>query len=80
MGNLLGEPFKDYVSKQINDRQAVHGKANRTVEELQYLNSRNAWIKLASGTSFDQTRLDLLKKNKGDQEENPLLTGITPGI
>ena len=80
MGNLLGEPFKDYVSNQINDRQAVHGKVNRTVEELQYLNSRNAWIKLASGTSFDQKRLDLLKKNKGDQEENPLLTGITPGF
>ena len=80
MGNLLGEPFKDYVAKQINDRQAVHGKANRTVEELQYLNSRNAWIKLASGTSMDQSRLDLLKKNKGDQEVNPLLTGVTPGM
>ena len=79
MGNLLGEPFKDYVSNQINDRQAVHGKVNRTVEELQYLNSRNAWIKLASGTSFEQKRLDLLKKNKGDQEENPLLIGVAPG-
>ena len=79
MGNLLGEPFKDYVTNQINDRQAVHGKANRTVEELQYLNSRNAWIKLASGTSFTQDRLDLLKKNKGDQEENPLLIGVVPG-
>ena len=79
MGNLLGEPFKDYVTNQINDRQAVHGKANRTVEELQYLNSRNAWIKLASGTSFEQKRLDLLKKNKGDQEENPLLIGVVPG-
>jgi len=79
MGNLLGEPFKDYVTDQINDRQAVHGKANRTIEELQYLNSRNAWIKLASGTSFTQDRLDLLKKNKGDQEENPLLIGVAPG-
>jgi len=79
MGNLLGEPFKDYVTNQINDRQAVHGKANRTIEEIQYLNSRNAWIKLASGTSFTQDRLDLLKKNKGDQEENPLLIGVVPG-
>ena len=79
MGNLLGEPFKDYVTDQINDRQAVHGKANRTIEEIQYLNSRNAWIKLASGTSFTQDRLDLLKKNKGDQEENPLLIGVVPG-
>ena len=74
MGNLLGEPFKDYVTNQINDRQAVHGKANRTIEEIQYLNSRNAWIKLASGTSFTQDRLDLLKKNN-----NPLLIGVVPG-
>ena len=79
MGNLLGEPFKEYVDNQINVRQTVHGKVNRTLGEIQYLNSKNAWIKLASGTSFEQKRLDLLIKNKGDQEENPLLIGVIPG-
>ena len=74
MGNLLGEPFKDYVNKQINVRQDVHGKANRSIPELQYLNSKNAWIKLASGTAFDEKRLELLNKNN-----NPLLIGVVPG-
>jgi len=79
MGNLLGEPFKDYVDAQINVRQDVHGKANRSLQELQYLNSKNAWIKLASGTSFEQERLDLLK-SPTPGIENPLLTGIVPGF
>ena len=76
MGNLLGEPFKDYVDAQINVRQDVHGKANRSLQELQYLNSKNAWIKLASGTSFDETRLELLRKNG-----NPLIPeNFPPGM
>ena len=67
MGNLLGEPFKKYVADQINDRQAVHGKANRSINEIQYLNSRNAWVKLASGTSMDESRLKLLSKSRDGQ-------------
>ena len=75
MGNLLGEPFKEYVNEQIRARQKVHGKKTRTVQELQYLNSKNAWIKLASGTYLFQERLDLLQKTG-----NPLVTGMTPGV
>ena len=45
MGNLLGEPFKDYVNDQIRARQTVHGKTSRTTEEISYLNSKNAWVK-----------------------------------
>ena len=60
MGNIVGEPFKDYVKKQINLRQEVHGKTERSIEELTYLNSRTSWIKLASGTSIEQSRLDML--------------------
>ena len=51
-GNLIGEPFPDWVSGQIKIRQKVHGSTNRTVEEITYLNSRNAWVKLASGVSL----------------------------
>jgi hypothetical protein len=75
MGNLIGEPFKDYVSRQIISRQKVHGKQTRTLQELQYLNSKNAWIKLASGTSMEQRRLDLLSKSG-----NPLVVGTAPGL
>jgi hypothetical protein len=75
MGNILGEPFKEYVNKQINKRQEIHGKKlERTIDEIQYLNSRNAWVKLASGVSIDQSRLDYLNKTN-----NPLLTDITTG-
>lgn len=88
MGNLLGEPFKDYVDAQINVRQDVHGKANRNLQELQYLNSKNAWIKLASGTSFDESRIELLMKggnplvSKNDTDynlaiKNVLFNGLT---
>jgi len=74
MANLLGEPFKEYVNSQINLRQKVHGKSNRDIKDIQYLNSKNAWIKLASGTSFGEDRLFLLAKNG-----NPLLQGVIPG-
>lgn len=80
-GNLLGEPFKDYVNDQIVARQKVHGKKNRTLKEIQYLNSRNAWIKLASGVFIEQERLDLLKKNaKKAGGSNTLLEGVNEGM
>ena len=53
MPNIIGEPFKPYVSKQITQRQKVHGSGtegtHRTPEQLTYLNSKTAWVKLASG-------------------------------
>jgi predicted chitinase len=58
--NIVGEPFKDYVAKQVNERQKIHGKLERTTKELYYLNSRTSWIKLGSGTFISQSRLDLI--------------------
>ena len=64
MANLIGEPYDPYVSSQINARQKIYGKkVNRTSEEISYLNSSNAWIKLASAVEIDQDRLNILKKN-----------------
>jgi hypothetical protein len=63
VGNLIGEPFEDYVNGQINRRQKIHGKSNRTLDEIQYLSNKNAWVKLASGVSIEKERLQLLKKN-----------------
>tara|TARA_R110002020_G_scaffold155872_3_gene337256 strand:+ start:99 stop:4118 length:4020 start_codon:yes stop_codon:yes gene_type:complete len=72
MGNIVGEPFEEYVHDQINARQRIYGKTqNRSLEEISYLNSRNAWIKLASGVSIDQRRIDLI--NAADPLGNPLL-------
>jgi hypothetical protein len=51
MPNIIGEPFRKYVRDQINHRQKAHGSGvseNRTPEQLAYLNSKTAWVKLAS--------------------------------
>lgn len=75
MGNVIGEPFKDYVSRQIKKRQEIHGKKTRTPEEITYLNSTLAWVKLASSVSLTQERLDLLDKTY----KNSMVSNINPG-
>ncbi len=58
MPKIIGEHVPDYVAYQINKRQAVHGKTSaRTQEEITYLNSKTAWIKLASGIALKDERL-----------------------
>lgn len=75
MGNLLGEPFRSYVNDQVKTRQKVHGKtANRSLNEITYLNSRNAWVKFASGVSLEENRLKLLNATG-----NPMVKNISPG-
>ena len=53
MPNIIGEQIHDYVAKQINKRQKAHGSGQdgtvRTPEQISYLNSKTAWVKLASG-------------------------------
>ena len=70
MANIIGEPFKNYVAKQINARQKAHGSGTdgtpRTPEQITYLNSKTAWLKLASGIKVNDTRI---------QQE-----GIRPGL
>jgi hypothetical protein len=69
MANVVGEPFSDWVAKQIRLRQELHGKLNRTEEDLILLNSKTSWVKLASGVSLNEN--ELLSKN---------FTGIGDGI
>lgn len=62
-GNIVGEPFDDYVYNQITARQKLHGSFNRTQRQLNYLNSKTGWVKLTSGVivnSEGQKRLDKL--------------------
>jgi hypothetical protein len=59
---LVGEQIPDYVQKQIEVRQKAHGSGAsfdslRTDETLIYTNSRNAFIKLASGVSVSENKL-----------------------
>lgn len=77
MGNIIGESIPDYVGKQIEKRQKIYGSGTlenpRSIDQISYLNSRTSWIKLASGTSMEQNRLDLL-------EGNPMITNTPPGL
>lgn len=55
-GNLLGEQFDQYVFDQIRVRQQLNasgfGGTLRTPEQIQLLNNKNSFIKLASGVNF----------------------------
>ena len=77
MGNLLGSPLKPYVNTQVKLRQEIQGRGvsqTRTDIALSYLNSRNAWVKLASAVYIEEDRLELLKKF-----DNPMMIGIGEG-
>lgn len=89
--NIVGEPFKEYVNGQIRVRQQSHGsgfnQTNRSEKDLVYLNSRNAWIKMASsvmvldeeGGEKKLKELDLDINFKGDQlaKKAVLFNGVT---
>jgi hypothetical protein len=76
--NLLGSPLRKYVNNTITTRQKVSGiKNNRSPEVISYLNSRNAWVKLASAVYVEQERLDIL--NSLSITGNTLLNGVNVG-
>jgi len=60
MANIVGEPFDEWVNKQIDNRQKVHGSQNRDSKILSYLNSKTGWTKLTSGVKVDND--DRMKK------------------
>ena len=61
-GNLIGEPTELFVKKEVEARQKLYGKgfnegSSRSIEEINYLNNRNAWIKMASSVSVSNKNL-----------------------
>jgi hypothetical protein len=78
MGNIIGEPFDDYVNKQINDRQNVQGNGylgNRDNLTLSYLNSKTSWIKLTSGVVVTPDTLGNDRLKSIDLGNHPSFTG-----
>ena len=53
MPSILGQGFDPYVSSQINDRQDLIGKTQRTQQDMTYMNSRESWLKLSSGSEIE---------------------------
>ena len=63
MANIIGENLDPYVIEQINNRQDIQGSGvngYRSEQQISYLNTRNAWIKLASGVSVENPALSNL--------------------
>tara|TARA_B110000046_G_scaffold95569_1_gene103282 strand:- start:1598 stop:5218 length:3621 start_codon:yes stop_codon:yes gene_type:complete len=61
-GNIIGEPISPIIGEQVKLRQQIHGSGynensiSRSPEVLNFLNNKNAWIKLASGVSLDNSQ------------------------
>lgn len=64
--SIVGEPFLKYVRDQINTRQKIYGSGindqPRTPAQISYLNSRNAWLKVASS-------VNILNSDNGDNPQ-----------
>ena len=50
--NIVGEGINKTISEQIKVRQKIYGSINRTVEQLEYLNSRTSFAKLISSVNI----------------------------
>ena len=87
-GNILGDPFKDFVRKQINQRQESLGKyTNIENKDLLYYNSKTPWLRLASSIDIDsdsQKAKDYILQggvvNYTSGEKNDNLTPMKSGI
>ena len=52
MGNILGQPFAPWVTKQINVRQQSLGYVDYNTDDLLYQNTKTPWIRLASSVDI----------------------------
>lgn len=53
--NIAGTPFQPFVKKQIEARKALVSKENRDTSDLLWLNNKNAWIRVSSGTNVEDS-------------------------
>ncbi len=53
--NIVGEGINPTISEQIKVRQKIYGSINRSIDQLEYLNSRTAFAKLISSVNVTDT-------------------------
>ena len=80
-GNIVGEEFDEFVVDQIKVRQSNqfggYNSTPRTPDQIQYLNNRNAWVKLASSVDIlEKLGLEKLQNIKIEDKEGYLGTKL----
>jgi hypothetical protein len=63
--NIAGTPFQQFVKDQIELRVEVVSKENRSPSDLLWLNNRNSWIRISSGTDVDDNN-NIFPNEKGN--------------
>ena len=51
--NIVGTGFPNYINKQIKKRQSIVSQSTRNNSSLNYLNNRNAWVRLSSSVNVN---------------------------
>ena len=51
--NIVGTGLLNYVQLQINRREEIANKQNRTPSDLQWLSNRTGWFRLSSGVDYN---------------------------
>ena len=57
---ILGESFKDYVTKQINVRQDRLSLQNKDDDTLKYITSKTSFLRLTSGIDISEDKAQSL--------------------
>jgi hypothetical protein len=79
--NIVGEGFPDEIITQINQRQKIIGSANRTNQQLAYLNSKTGWARMVSSVNVTQGGIRGLNYTGADLAKNfVLFNGTTSTI
>jgi len=67
--NIVGKDHLKYVKDQINVRQDVLGKSNRTPGDIAWMNGRNAWVRLISSVDIKDSIIPKYNPTLGKYEE-----------
>ena len=71
MSNLLGSPHLKYVQDQIETRQEILGKTERSYEDINWANSTTSWIRLVSSVNIDDQQIYQLVSGSNEPQLLP---------
>ena len=80
---VVGEPFRDYVNGQITARQKIYGSGftqTRTAQEMTYLNSNVAWVKMASSVDVSELDDGIKRLQRLKLDATKLILPVVPAV